>query len=77
MAKESLSGGYTIQALEVKIVEDSQHRQGLGRKASGDVMSLGEIAIAALHGGGGALIVGTHPAPPLHPPQDVSRLEGL
>ena len=39
-------------------------------------MPLSEIAIAALHRRGGALIVGTHPSAPLHPPQDVSLLEG-
>ncbi len=49
MAKEALSGGRSIRALEVKIVEDSQNLQCLGRKPSGDVMPLGEIAIAPLY----------------------------
>ena len=38
-------------------------------------MSLGEIAITALHRRGGALIVGTHPSAPLHPAQEFLLLE--
>jgi len=49
MAKESLGCGRAIRALEVKIMEDSEHRQRLGRKALGGVMSLGKIAIAPLY----------------------------
>ncbi len=50
MVNESLSRRRTVRALEVKILEDSEHRQSLGRKASGGMMPLGEIAIAALYG---------------------------
>ncbi len=50
MAKESLSRRRTVRALKVKIVEDSEHCQGLRRKAPGDMMALSEVAIAALHG---------------------------
>jgi hypothetical protein len=57
-------------------MEDGQNRQGLRRKAPRDVMPLGEIAIAALHGRGGALIVGTHLSSPLHPWLQCLRLEG-
>jgi hypothetical protein len=76
MAKEALSGRGSIRALEVKIVEDSQHRQGLGRKAPGSVMPLGELAIAPLYRRGRALIVGTHPSSPLHPAPSLLLLEG-
>ena len=76
MTKEPLGGGRAIRALEVKIMEDGQHRQGLGRQSPRDAMALGEIAIAALYGRGGALIVGTHPSTPLHPLLQCLRLEG-
>ena len=49
MAKEALSGGRSIRALEVKIVEDGQNLQGLRRQSPRDVMPLGEITIAALY----------------------------
>ncbi len=39
MDKESLGGSRAIWALEVKIVEDSEHRQGLSREAPRSVMS--------------------------------------
>jgi hypothetical protein len=76
MAKEALSGGRSIRALKVKIMEDGQNLQGLGRQSPRDVMPLGEIAIAALHGRGGALIVGSHPSSPLYPRLQCLRLEG-
>lgn len=44
MDKEPLSRRRAIGALEVKIMQDGQNVQGLGRKAPGDVIPLGEIS---------------------------------
>ena len=76
MAKEPLSRRRPIRALKVKIMEDCQHSQSLGGQSPRDVMPLGEITIAALHGRGGALIVGTHPSSPFYPRLQCLRLEG-
>ncbi len=48
MAKESLRGGRLIWVLKVKTVEDSEHRQGLGRQTPSSVMPLGEVVIAGI-----------------------------
>ncbi len=51
----------------MKIVDDGQHFQGLGRETSSGMMQASEIAITPFDGEGGALIMIRHPTGPINP----------
>jgi hypothetical protein len=67
MSKKALCSGGAIRSFEIEIMNDSEHLEGLFRKATAGMMKLGEMAIAALDCRGGALILGAEVLSPAHP----------